>query len=405
MRRILEFNFPRVDQYLKSLLCALSECIRHCESQEPQNTENISKLKSLEEKATFPPDITSSKDSKPIFLSDCETLINAIHASKGDHDLNQMIHSRANEEDAVQSHPWCELRHSLGRLLSYRRASEIICDAPKQWPSLFQNFTVNYLTSPSIRRISLPRSCTTPAEIVRCAFPNLGTSEYESYLNDLQRYRLDEMIQEQLSLGVFKARIHCEVYLHSSLIKQGKTQSDAFWDGFKFIATSKPTCCLCHYYFQDENNNDFQVQAPHMNLYMKWLVPNVYEDEGHEAVERREEVVDGIIDQLMDDTLKILKSQFPRWKTNDSRTDSRTDPSAMRRYSSADQYDTRVLSGSGHESGMERLNLNNNTSGIHTGPPSSTERGGRNSPWLLVEESLDENEIDIGARIATGVAL
>ncbi|KAH7270899.1 hypothetical protein B0J15DRAFT_483678 [Fusarium solani] len=391
--RILEFNFPRLKLYLMSLASALQNCIEDCKRRgEPPDSEIIGRLKCLAAKGEFPRDISASADAKNRFLRNCEILIKAIHHSKTDSATEQMIEKYADEDDVVQSRPWCELRHYLGRLQSYRRASEIISDAPMKWPGLFQNFTVDYLPSPGLGRVSLPRSLTSPAEVVRAAFSDLDSSEYDAYIADLQRYRLDEVIREQLSSFSFRSRIHCEVYLHSDLVQQNKTQPVDFWNNSMFIGTSKPTCCLCHYYFQDQNNSDFQLQAPHMNLYMKWQLPKVYEDDGIEAVNRREEVAEGIIEQMKKDTLQILKHQFPRWKTNDSRTDSRTGTSAARGYSREDHYDMRLRT-------PESMEGYNKTSEIYTEVEEFQD-------WVdLGGPGEDGDGIEIGgAAVLTGVA-
>ncbi|KAM5360951.1 hypothetical protein ACJZ2D_013405 [Fusarium nematophilum] len=418
--RILEFNFPRLEQYLKFLGAAIEDCIEDCERLgELSSSGIIGRLRYLGAKAEFPRDITSSSNardkcqpvsvSSPVYhpytnnadtilvLCDCEILIKAIHESKADPITEQTIQKRIKEGDAAQSYSWCQLRHYLGRLQSYRRASEIICDALAKWPALFQNFTVNYIPSPRLSRVSFRGSPTSPAEVVRTAFDGLDSSEYDACITDLQRYRLDEGIREQLSSGSFRSRIHCEVHLHSDLVRQGKTQPADFWKSGMFIATSKPSCCLCHYYFQDPNNSDFQLQAPHMNLYMKWQLPNVYEDEGFEAVARREEVAEGIIEQMIEGTLKILKDKFPMWKTNDSRTDSRTGTSAARVYSRADHYHVRLRT---LESGMERFSK---TSDVYEGPFLSMEG---DEEWVDVGTRGDDgDEIEMGgAAILTGVA-
>ncbi|KAK7409368.1 hypothetical protein QQX98_008430 [Neonectria punicea] len=351
--RILEFNFPRLKLYLMSLASALQDCIEDCErwGRTPRRT-----------------------------------------PSKTDSATEQTIEKCANKGDVIQSRSWCELRHYLGRLQSYRRASEIISDAPMEWPGLFQNFTVDYLPSPGLGRVSLPRSLTSPAEVVRAAFSDLDPSEYDAYIADLQRYRPDEPVREQLSSFSFRSRIHCEVYLHSDLVQQNKTQPVDFWDNSMFIGTSKPTCCLCHYYFQDQNNSDFQLQAPHMNLYMKWQLPNVYEDDGVEAVNRREEVAERIIEQMKKDTLQILKHQFPRWKTNDSRTDSRTWTSAARGYSREDHYDMRLRTPESME-------------GYNKTPEMYTEVEGFQDWVDLGGSGEDGDGIEIGgAAVLTGVA-
>lgn len=88
-----------------------------------------------------------------------------------------------------------------------------------------------------------------------------------------------------------------------------------------FIATSKPPCRLCYYYFE-EAVHDFQVQPPHMNLYSKWRLPDV-EAGDDAATDYHAELIEDIFERMQEDTLKILQNKFPQWKRNDSRTESR----------------------------------------------------------------------------------
>lgn len=115
--------------------------------------------------------------------------------------------------------------------------------------------------------------------------------------------------------------VHAEVHLHNHLVQEGKTNPTDFWNGSMFIATSKPTCRLCQYYFSSPIN-DFQVQTSHMNLYPKWRFPDIYDDQGPEARELHEELLQDIIEQMQHDMLQMLRQKKPRGKTNDSRTDS-----------------------------------------------------------------------------------
>jgi hypothetical protein len=159
------------------------------------------------------------------------------------------------------------------------------------------------------------------SEIIPIAFPEHDASDFASDIAELQIFELDDIIQKQVHNRRIKSMVHAEVHLHNHLIQKGKTSSADFWNCSMFIATSKPTCRLCQYYFDSPTNN-FQVQTSHLNIYPKFRLPDIYDDQDAEAKEHYEEVLQDIIDQMQHDTLQMLKQKVPKGKTNDSRTDS-----------------------------------------------------------------------------------
>ncbi|KAM0263372.1 hypothetical protein ACHAQJ_001228 [Trichoderma viride] len=265
---------------------------------------------------------------------------NAIQANKIG-SFEKDLESRAAQKDA-DSAEWSELRHYLGRLHSYRQASEIIVAAATTWADLFKNPRVDYIHSAPQKRIPAPSSSNL-SEIISIALPEYEASDFESDITELQIYELEDIIQKQLRSRRIRTMVHGEVHLHNYLIQKGKTSSADFWGGSMFIATSKPICSLCHYYFKSPTNK-FQVQTSHMNLYPKWRLPDVYDDEGAEAKGRYEELLQDIIEQMQHDTVQMLKHKVSRGKTNDSRTDSHSRVSTRISYLEAELRNLRSIS-------------------------------------------------------------
>ncbi|RYC97039.1 hypothetical protein BFJ63_vAg204 [Fusarium oxysporum f. sp. narcissi] len=321
--RILEFNFLRFDAYLNGLGTALQFCIDNCErSQEPSRFSDMAQLQAIKDKSLFPRDMTSSIDSKKKFFRDCEDLIKAIHNSQNT-GINKVFDKHIGITEPEISYQWCQLRHHLGRLHSLRQASEAIIDASTKWPSLFKDFTVNYIPSSRLRRFTrLHGLHASQKDIIEAAFPDHDLSYYEGDIAELRRHGLDEQIQKQELKFPSKTLVHCEANLHGHLVKAGKTRPCDFWNDVMFIATSKPPCRLCYYYFQD-GDNDFQVQSSHMNLYPRWRLPDVVDSNDEASIEHREELIEDIFEHLQDSILNVLQEKFPQWKRNDSRTDSR----------------------------------------------------------------------------------
>ncbi|KAL4724749.1 hypothetical protein ACLX1H_008194 [Fusarium chlamydosporum] len=311
--RILDFNYPRLEMYLNGL---------------PGRLDDIAQLQALKDRAQFPRDMTSSINARQMFHSNCEDLIRAIQKAKSDKIDNVFDKYIGNTEPEL-SYDWCQLRHHLGRLHSLRQASEAIVQALKEWPKLFKDFTVNYVKSSRPKRFNLPRGLhAPPEEIIKAAFPEYETAYYEGDIDELRRYGLYAEIQKQEQEFPSKAQVHCEVNLHDYLKKIGKNRPCDFWEGVMFIATSKPPCRLCYYYFE-EAVHDFRVQPSHMNLYSKWRLPDV-ETGDDAATDYYTELIEDIFERMQEDTLKILQNKFPQWKRNDSRTESRNWPGNIR---------------------------------------------------------------------------
>ncbi|KAH6960225.1 hypothetical protein DER45DRAFT_611163 [Fusarium avenaceum] len=324
--RILEFNFLRFEIYLNEFATALEACIHICErSQAAGRLEDIAQLQTLKDRSQFPRNMASSENTKKKFFRDCEDLIKAIHNSQNN-GINNVFDKHIDNSEPEVSYQWHQLRHHLGRLHSLRQASESIVNASIRWPELFKDFTVNYIPSSGLRRFIHPLAVhPSPKDVIEAAFPEYDLSFYESDIEELRHHGLDDQIRKQEQKFPPKTQIHCEVNLHSHLLKSGKTRPCDFWNDAMFIATSKLPCRLCYYYFQD-GDNDFHVQPSHMNLYPKWRLPDAVDPNDQASIENREELMEDIFEHMQEGILKVLQEKFPQWKRNDSRTDSRNWP-------------------------------------------------------------------------------
>ncbi|VUC37219.1 unnamed protein product [Clonostachys rosea] len=301
----LEFCFDRVGPYFKTLSDALDECVLECESAD--ETTITRQLYDLKSRVEFPREMTDTTRNK--VLSDCETGIKAIEASKNS-SLAGEIDRRARQDDHIQAYKWCLVRHCLGRLYSYRQAAEAVVEATKKWPEVFRSFKVNYIPSAKQKKAPSPMSAKLIG-VLRYAFPEGDLDEFQDDIAELQTYGLESEIRKQFSDSRAKTYIHAEVHMHDYLTTVRKVKASDFWDGNMFIATSKPVCRLCHFYFQNDDN-EFSVQAPHMNLYPMWRLPDG----------ASEEVLEDLIDKMQANTLNLIIEKLPQYKRYDSRTDS-----------------------------------------------------------------------------------
>ncbi|KAM0331511.1 hypothetical protein ACHAQA_003188 [Verticillium albo-atrum] len=168
----------------------------------------------------------------------------------------------------------------------------------------------------------------------------MDSEEYMEHIQTLQQHNLDRNIQRRLQKKTIQQLVHCEVNLEDFLVRGKTTKPSDYWENSMFIATSKPPCRLCYYYFNDPDNN-FQVQSSHMNVYEKWRLPDVYKEQGQETIDRREELLEDLIEQLQTDTLHAVKEKITQGKRNDSRTDTRTGRTTVLEHDHGERSDTR----------------------------------------------------------------
>ncbi|RSL45002.1 hypothetical protein CEP51_016152 [Fusarium floridanum] len=310
--RILHWNLPRVDAYLGNLVRALSGCIDDCLRRQGSRASSlVRQLEEFQRKAEFPRDVESSDNALP----------KSIHANANT-ELDEAIRSRARDGEMSNSEPWCDLRHYFGRLHSYRQAAEIIIGAFKRWPLLFEGFEIIPVPSSVPLQKPVAKSMeTTAADVIGQIMPEQDLTPYKPYIEDLQKFDLDQNIRAQLANRRFKPIVHCEVLVHDYLLTHGFTSPSSFWNDWMYIGSSKRTCRLCQYYF-NSHIDKVEVRPSHQNLYPKWRLPDIYEQQGPEAVAQRDRIMTEIIGNIRRDALITLQGKLPRGKRHDSNTQS-----------------------------------------------------------------------------------
>src|SRR5690606_8122506 len=92
--------------------------------------------------------------------------------------------------------------------------------------------------------------------------------------------------------------------------------------GWKYIGTSKRTCKLCHYYFQ-EHQSDVRHRSSHGNVYVNWRVPDVPKAQCPGAEEKSQGMVARVIIRIRKDAFDLVKKRVkPTYRSHDSITSS-----------------------------------------------------------------------------------
>lgn len=233
------------------------------------------------------------------------------------------LREKANAENG-QTSPWGELRHAAGRLLSYLQGVNTLLSARKQWDCLFHDFEVLWLPSSTALPNPISRKRVTSQEIVgRMTSDPEKAAKYKRSAQDLQHMGLDTEIRDQAQDKNFCPIVHAEILNHDSIISDPDLKSlhpSKFFNGYRYIGSSKPTCRLCDYYFS-VCADGIETRRTHRNIYANWRVPSVYEGQGDQAVKRREAVLNKMLVRIREDAFHNLDDKVSERRQHDSFTD------------------------------------------------------------------------------------
>lgn len=203
-----------------------------------------------------------------------ETLIASIDSIKDS--SHSVFRERAAQSNMNQSSScWSELRHYAGRILSFSHAVKTMVMAAKMFPRLFDDPEVIFVDSsnPDVNPI---QKAITLEKILRTMTANSSTAvHYQSLIQDARAMNLDSTVQSLVRAETFRPIVHAELLVLQSLERADLTHPSNFFNSWKYIGSSKPTCKLCDYYFR-AHNAGFQVRPTHGNPYINWKPPDVY---------------------------------------------------------------------------------------------------------------------------------
>lgn len=236
------------------------------------------------------------------------------------------IHKRLQDmasSKGMRTSPWAELRHASGRLLSYVQASKTLIEARKKWVRLFYDFEVDFVCSSTMLSNPINSKTVNAESMLGRMGSEAEMKQYKAHAEELQKFDLDRRIRDQASNPLFKPLVHAEVLVHQSLLDEygpSGLRPSHFFDGHKYIGSSKPTCRLCDYYFT-ASATGIEVRKTHGNLYIGWRAPDVYEHQGEAAKERRKQILIKVNHKVREDTFRTLAEKVPERKDHDSNTD------------------------------------------------------------------------------------
>jgi hypothetical protein len=228
------------------------------------------------------------------------------------------------------SKPWCELRHYLGRLVSYRHAAETLVASYDRWPDLFEPARVVFVRSSDRMLRPITNLGLSAVDIIRNMSSKEESQLYLQQAEDMQKLGLDDRIRKVVNNKRFRPIVHAEVLVHSYLLRYSVGQHITYWGGWKYIGSSKPTCRLCSYYFFLQRDG-VSVRPTHNNLYPSWRLPDINHDQSPGTITNHEELQSTLTMLVRKDAKRTLNEKRPKGKLHDSNTVS-TIPNSQRPY-------------------------------------------------------------------------
>ncbi|KAL6690820.1 hypothetical protein J3F84DRAFT_388267 [Trichoderma pleuroticola] len=321
--RVLCFNRHRITFYLRELRKQAALCVEKCEAERTDDNELV--VEGLTELLASSDDGLDKYDPEPDYIRLCETTIQQLIKIEQSI-VGELIEERALENRMVgytSMECWAKLLHAVRRILAYQQSVQFFLMAKDRWPNLFKDFTVSFISSS--RPVSKPgRNKSYSAEsIVGRMTSTPGQIEiFRRFVRDLQTFNLDDRIKEEFGKASFNPIVHAEVLLLNWISKQGLTAPSSFFNNWKYIGCSKPTCKLCSYYF-DEHQSGVEHRPSHGNLYPSWRLPDVFPHQGQEGLNARRTMMERLKDRVRRDAFDIVSERsFPSSKRADSNTDT-----------------------------------------------------------------------------------
>ena len=227
---------------------------------------------------------------------------------------------------------WSEMQHGIKRLLAYPESINFLLLAKEKWPQFFQGFAVSFISwSEPIKRPKRNKGMVAHNIIGRVVRQQDKIDLYRSFAEELQRFKLDDLIKEEYQDRGRNTVVHSEILVLDFLSRTGRLSPENFFNGWMYIGSSKPTCKLCDYYFQSHyeiNKVKIDYRPSHGNLYLAWRIPEADTLRGQETAEEKKEwlgmqdkIRQKVLVKVRKDAFDIVKEKTPSlYRTNDSNT-------------------------------------------------------------------------------------
>ncbi|KAK6224118.1 hypothetical protein LQW54_000265 [Pestalotiopsis sp. IQ-011] len=321
LRLVLLFNQERLTGYLSRLELYARECLANPSALNLDEKEVItSSIQDFVESSRLEAPLPTTDTE---FTDRCEELLRFI-STFSQSPAGAMIQAQARQGRMLgykSQECWSEFQHNLSRILAYADSVSILRKAQKKWPMLFYNLEIQAIPSSQPISRSIRQKSQKASEIVgRMTRKQPIIDKFREYAESLQNFDLDARIKQEWSKDSFRPIVHAEVLLLDWLERNGGTVDHRFFNDWKYIGSSKPTCKLCHYYFESHGSM-IPHRPSHGNLYISWRVPDIYTTQGEHVAAARQVIVDKVLDKIRKDAFDLVEQRVPpSYKDHDSNT-------------------------------------------------------------------------------------
>ncbi|KAF3025140.1 hypothetical protein E8E14_014703 [Neopestalotiopsis sp. 37M] len=321
LKTVLLFNQGRFSGYFGRLPFQAENCIASSSVLDPEHEELVTN--SIREFVASSGLRTPLPTEAPDFVERCiELLVQVYTLSRSP--AGPLIQEQARQGRMVghrSQECWSEFQHTLSRILAYVESIKVLRKARKTWPILFTNYEVVALpSSVPIQRPARRKSEAADGIIGRMTRKQEKMKLFRDYAKSLQNFNLDERLLKEWRNEKFRPIVHAEIILLDWLERNSGVSSHTFFNDWKYIGGSKPTCKLCHYYFE---LHDARVghRPSHGNLYTSWRFPDVTSSQGEEGQQAKQVMVDRVLGRIREDAFALVEKKVPAsHKDHDSNT-------------------------------------------------------------------------------------
>ncbi|KAK7976523.1 hypothetical protein PG989_014986 [Apiospora arundinis] len=320
LREVLQFNTPRLVLYLKNLHSRLEECLGRCANRLTEEEILIADfIRRIQSALKHDPTTLRDHDRK-LVVELSESVIrelNMVHGSPASSSITER--AREGRMPGYRSQEcWSDLQHTMSRIRAYSQSIVYFLDAQKKWPNLFEEFEVSFIpSSTAAPPVTRAKSATAEGIVGRMTNEPIEMEIFKNYVRTLQDFNLDERIQANYRKQPI---VHSEVLLLDWLSKTGAVDPRRFFNDWMYIGASKPTCRLCHYYFESYNTV-VERRPSHNNIYNNWRVPDPLSSQGIEAIKARDDMMGRVLERIRRDAFALVMQRVPSSvKKNDSNT-------------------------------------------------------------------------------------
>ncbi|KAK6855341.1 hypothetical protein PG995_008873 [Apiospora arundinis] len=310
LRDVLQFNTPRLVPYMRNLNSRLQECLDRCANSSAEDETLIADfIKRIQSALKHDPTTLRAHDRK-LVVELSESVIrelNMVHGSPASISITER--AREGRMPGYRSQEcWSDLQHTMSRIRAYSQSIVYFLDAQRKWPSLFEEFKVSFIPSSApASPVTRPKSATAEGIVGRMTNEPIEMEIFKNYVRTLQDFNLDERIQANYRKQPI---VHSEVLLLDWLSKTGAVDPRRFFNDWMYIGASKPTCRLCHYYFESYNTV-VERRPSHNNIYNNWRVPDPLSSQGIEAIKARDDMMGRVLERIRRDAFALVMQRVP----------------------------------------------------------------------------------------------